>query len=137
MPALIAPVICISLSLFMKPGCTCHDPGSALEVCHPVIHAGSSPAMADTSTTGWSCVIWYRWDPFVDCSIDRRLFLRTTPIFLILLVGQDQNKTKQKQFRQLRGIQRLPLLASQASFWPHAADSYLCAPPVAVDDKEK
>lgn len=35
---------------------------------------------------------WYRWDPFVDCSIDRRLFVRTTPIFLMLLVQQEQKK---------------------------------------------
>lgn len=39
----------------------------------------------------------YRWDPFVDWSIDRRLVLRNTPIFLILLVGQDQTKTKQNK----------------------------------------
>lgn len=90
---------------------------------------------------------WYRWG--VDCSIDRRLFVRTTPIFLMLLVQQEQKK--KTKFRQFRGIQRLsviagsvgdgspsgPLLASLASFRPHEADSYLCALPAAVDDKEK
>lgn len=35
---------------------------------------------------------WYRWDPFVDCSIDRRLFVGTTLIFLMLLVQQEQKK---------------------------------------------
>lgn len=90
---LIAPAICISSSLFMKAECTCHDPGSAREVCHPVIHAWSRPAeMADASTTGWICSVGIDGNPFVDCSIDRRLFVRTTPIILMLLVQQEQKK---------------------------------------------